>query len=229
MSKLYMMVTITNRSMKTKFQEFYRENDHMVVFDTLGRGTANSAILDYFGLEASEKMISFSVVTEEMWKKVKRGLIIQMQIDVPGTGIAFTVPLSSIGGKKVLQFLIQDHEFEIEEETTLKDTDYELLVAITNPGCIDAVMDAARSARAVGGTVIHAKGTGMESAKKFLGVSLAAEKEIILIVTRTKEKNQIMKAVMEKTGLEDKEKTIIFSLPVTSAVGLRLREEDIED
>lgn len=229
MSRLYMMVTVTNRSMKNKFQDFYRENDHMVVFETLGRGTANSAVLDYFGLEASEKMVSFSIVTEEMWKKVKRGLIIRMQIDVPGTGIAFTVPLSSVGGKKVLQFLIQDHTFEKEEETTLKDTDYELVVAITNQGCMDTVMDAARSARAVGGTVIHAKGTGMESAQKFLGVSLAAEKEIILIVTKAKEKNQIMKAMMEKTGLEAKEKTIVFSLPVTSAVGLRMREEDIED
>ncbi|MBO1700174.1 P-II family nitrogen regulator, partial [[Clostridium] symbiosum] len=69
------------------------------------------------GLEASEKMISFSIVTEEMWRKLKRGLIINMQIDVPGTGIAFIIPLSSVGGKKVLQYLIQNHEYEKEEET----------------------------------------------------------------------------------------------------------------
>ncbi|BDF32019.1 hypothetical protein CE91St62_00930 [Lachnospiraceae bacterium] len=229
MSKLYMMVAITNRAMKHKFQEFYKENDHMVVFGTLGRGTANSAVLDYFGLEASEKMISFSIVTEEMWRKLKRGLIINMQIDVPGTGIAFIIPLSSVGGKKVLQYLIQNHEYEKEEETILRETDYELLVIIANQGCIDTVMDAARSANAGGGTVIHAKGTGMDSAEKFLGVSLAAEKEIILIVTKTKDKNQIMKAVMEKAGLESKEKAIVFSLPVTSTAGLRMREDEIGD
>ena len=71
----------------------------------------------------------------------------------------------------------------------MKETKYELLVAIANQGSIDVVMDAARSAGAGGGTVIHAKGTGMESARKFLGVSLAAEKEIIFIVTRTEEKD----------------------------------------
>lgn len=229
MSKLYMMVAITNRSMKYKFQEFYKENDHMVVFGTLGRGTANSAVLDYFGLEASEKMISFSVVTEEMWRKLKRGLIIKMQIDVPGTGIAFTIPLSSIGGKKVLQYLIQNHEYEKEEETILRETDYELLVTIVNQGCIDSVMDAARGANAGGSTVIHAKGTGIKSAEKFLGVSLASEKEIIFIVTRTKDKNQIMKAIMEKTGLDSREKAIVFSLPVTSTAGLRMREDEIGD
>ena len=111
----------------------------------------------------------------------------------------------------------------------MKDTDYELLVAIANLGYIDTVMDAARSAKAGGGTVIHAKGTGMEHAKKYLGVSLVEEKEVILIVTKSREKNQIMKAIMEQAGLDSKERTIVFSLPVTSVAGIRMLEEDIQD
>ena len=111
----------------------------------------------------------------------------------------------------------------------MKDTDYELLVAIANQGYIDTVMDAARSAKAGGGTVIHAKGTGMELAKKYLGVSLVEEKEVILIVTKSREKNQIMKAIMEQAGLDSKERTILFSLPVTSVAGIRMLEEDIQD
>ena len=228
MSRLYMMVTITDRNRKKKFEEFYKKNEHMVFFTTLGRGTANSEMLDYFGLEESEKVVILSVVTEETWKKLRREMIVKMQIDVPGTGIAFIVPLSSIGGEKTLHFLIQSEEFEREEESTLKDTEYELLVAIANQGCIDTVMDVARSVGAGGGTVIHAKGTGMETAEKFLGVSLAAEKEIILIVTRKKQKNAIMKAMMEQTGLDSKEKTIIFSLTVTSTVGLRMYIDEMD-
>ena len=228
MSRLYMMVTITDRNRKKKFEEFYKKNEHMVFFTTLGRGTANSEMLDYFGLEESEKVVILSVVTEETWKKLRREMIVKMQIDVPGTGIAFIVPLSSVGGEKTLHFLIQSEEFEREEESTLKDTEYELLVAIANQGCIDTVMDVARSVGAGGGTVIHAKGTGMETAEKFLGVSLAAEKEIILIVTRKKQKNAIMKAMMEQTGLDSKEKTIIFSLPVTSTVGLRMYIDEMD-
>ena len=207
MSRLYTMVTITDRNRKKKFEEFYKKNEHMVFFTTLGRGTANSEMLDYFGLEESEKVVILSVVTEETWKKLRREMIVKMQIDVPGTGIAFIVPLSSIGGEKTL---------------------HELLVAIANQGCIDTVMDVARSVGAGGGTVIHAKGTGMETAEKFLGVSLAAEKEIILIVTRKKQKNAIMKAMMEQTGLASKEKTIIFSLPVTSTVGLRMYIDEMD-
>ena len=71
-------------------------------------------------------MLCISIVTDDMWRQIKPGLIIRMQIDVPGTGIAFTVPLGSIGGKKVLRYFIQDHEYEKDEETTLKGTRYEL-------------------------------------------------------------------------------------------------------
>ncbi len=228
MGGLYMMAVITNRNMKDRFKSFFEENGQAVFFETPGRGTASSEVLDYFGLEATEKMVYLAVVTDNMWKRLKRELIVRLQIDVPGTGIAFTVPLSSIGGRRALQYLIQNQEYVKEEESELKGTKYELLIAIANQGSIDTVMDAARSANAGGGTVIHAKGTGTEGARKFLGVSVAEEKEMIFIVTRTEEKNKIMKAIMEKTGLGSKEKTVIFSLPVTDTAGLRILEEDLK-
>mgnify|MGYP000925533200 CR=1 FL=1 len=77
MSRLYMMVTITDRNRKKKFEEFYEKNEHMVFFTTLGRGTANSEMLDYFGLEESEKVVILSVVTEETWKKLRREMIVK--------------------------------------------------------------------------------------------------------------------------------------------------------
>ena len=209
MSKVYMMVTITNRNKRKDFRTFFKEYGLPVFLETIGRGTAQSEVLDYFGLEESEKLLFLAIVTGETWKKLRRGLITKMLIDVPGTGVSFIVPLSSVGGRKTLQFLVNEQEFE--------------------KGYIDTVMDAARSAKAGGGTVIHAKGTGMELAKKYLGVSLVEEKEVILIVTKSREKNQIMKAIMEQAGLDSKERTIVFSLPVTSVAGIRMLEEDIQD
>ena len=63
---------------------------------------------------------------------------------------------------------------------------------VSDFGYTNMVMDAAREAGTGGGTVIHAKGTGMEKAEKFLGVSLASEKEITFIVARTEKKKDIM-------------------------------------
>ena len=229
MSKVYMVVTITNRSIGSRMLSFYKENELAVNLNMLGAGTANSDVLDYFGREATEKAVMFAVVTREMWRKLKRGLQKKMNIDVPGTGIAFIIPFASIGGKKALQFFTDRQNFEKEEESILKETEYELIIVILNQGYSNLVMDAAREKGAGGGTVIHAKGTGMEKAEQFLGVSIAAEKEMIFIVTKSKGKNDIMKAIMEKAGMDSKAKSIVFSLPVTSTAGLRLQEEDTSE
>ena len=224
MSELFMMVSILDRHKAKKFLNFYQESGIQVNLNTVARGTATSEVLDYFGLESIEKILITSIVTRSVWKNIKKGLQEKMNIDIPGTGIAFIIPLSSIGGKRQLQFLTQNQDFTKGEESTLKDTKYELLIAITNQGYTELVMNAARNQKAGGGTVIHAKGTGMEGAEKFLGVSLASEKEMVFIVVRREYKNQIMQAIMEEAGMNSKAKSIVFSLPVTSTAGMRLSE-----
>ena len=225
MSKLNLMTTIVDRNQVRKYLHLYEEEGLQIMLVTLGDGTASGDVLDYLGLEATEKAVIFSVLTDENFYKTKKSLQKKPQIDAPGGGIAFIVPFSSIGGKKALQFFTVGQDFQKEEESALKDTTYELVIVIANQGYIEMVMDAARGAGAYGGTVIHAKGTGMEQAEKFMGVSLAAEKEMIFIVAKKEQKNDIMKAVMEQAGLDTKAKSIVFSLPVTDTAGLRLLED----
>ena len=219
-----MMMTITKRSMGRRMLAFYEQNGLSAILCTLAKGTATSEMLDCFGLEVTEKMVMVSVVTVDTWKKVKHGLEDRFQIDVPGTGIAFLMPLSSVGGKKVLQFLVDGQLCEKVEESVMKDTKYELIVVIANHGYSEMVMEAAREKGAGGGTVIHAKGTGLEKAEKFLGVSIADEKEIIHIVAKTVDKNAIMKSIMDNAGINSKAKSVVFSLPVTDTAGLRMQE-----
>ena len=65
-----------------------------------------------------------------------------------------------------------------------------------------------------------AKGTGAEYTEKFFGFSIASEKEIHFIVVPAQGRNNIMKAIMEKAGLDSKAQSIVFSLPVSNAIGL---------
>ena len=225
MGSLYWMTTIVDRKIANKYVDLYKENDLNVMLLTLGLGTATNDILDYLGLDNPEKAVIFSVLQEASWLETKKQLQKKLQIDAPGGGIAFIIPLSSIGGKKALQFLLQKEDYQKQEESTLKNTTHELIIVISEQGYTNLIMDAARAAGAHGGTIIHAKGTGMEAAEKFMGVSLAAEKEIIFIVSKTEEKNAIMQAVIKEAGLESKAKAIAFSLPVTDTAGLRLIED----
>ena len=226
MSDVYIMTTIIDRKNSKKYLDLYKKDKLEVMYITLGEGTARGDILDYLGLEASEKMVIFNFVQQHDWMLTKKNLQRKLQIDAPGEGIAFLVPLSSIGGKRTLQFLLDRQELPESEESTLKDTTYELIIAIADQGNLEMVMDAARGAGAYGGTVIHAKGTGMEYAEKYLGVTIAAEKAMIFIVTKKDQKNNIMKAIMEQAGMQSSAKTIVFSLPVTDTAGLRLVDLD---
>ena len=225
MDELYMMVTIMDRKFVRRFTTFYNDMGLLVSATALGNGTASSQILDYFGLDGSERGVMFHFLTKSMWSKVKRQLQLQMKIDLPGVGIAFIIPISSVGGKRTLEYLTAGQEFVKGEESSLKGTKYELLIAIANQGYTELVMDAARKVHAAGGTVIHAKGTGGVQAEKFLGVSLVPEKEMVFIVAQASHKKAIMESIMKEAGVTTDAKAIVFSLPVTDTAGMRLLDE----
>ncbi|MCI8539713.1 MAG: P-II family nitrogen regulator [Oscillospiraceae bacterium] len=227
MGALYWMITVIPRGRAEAFLTHYLSQGKGVNLVCLGMGTASDAMMDSFGLESREKTVAFTVVTWESWRSLKRTLRTEMELDRPGGGITFLVPMSSVGGRKTLEFL-SGQPYAGGEESQMKDTKYEMIIAVANQGYMEPVMTAARGAGAGGGTVLHAKGTGMEEAERFFGVSLAAEKEMVFIVTRSEQKNAIMQAITEQAGMHTKAKAIVFSLPVTSTAGLRALEDDPE-
>jgi hypothetical protein len=144
-SSLFLMSTITDRRTADAFLQLYEAHGVNVTLRTVGTGTAVQETLSTLGLEKTEKAVLLAVVTAQTWQEVQRDLRRKMRIDVPGTGIAFTVPLSSIGGKRALGFLTEHQTLTWKEESTLKDTRYELLLVIANQGYTGSIMDAARS------------------------------------------------------------------------------------
>lgn len=222
MSELSLMITISERSARKRFRALYDELGLGVGFSVHAHGTATSKALDSFGLERSDKTVLHTVVTDDIFPAVKKALERRFLIDMPGSGVVFLVPLSSMGGKKQLRFLLDRQEFRKGEESELKNTDQELIVIIANRGYTEAIMDAARAAGAGGGTVIHAKGTGMAGSEKFFGFVLAEEKEMIYIVVPTAKKDAVMRSVMDTSGMDGKAQAICFSLPVTATAGMRL-------
>ena len=83
---------------------------------------------------------------------------------------------------------------------------------------VDAVVV---GAGAGGGTIVHAKGTASTGTAKFFGISIANEKEMVLIAVRHEKKDAVMHAIMEKAGAASEAHTVVFTLPVENIVGLR--------
>ena len=214
-----LMIAITDRSRGKEFAAWMHSQDIPLVLEVLGRGTATTEILDCLGLEATEKVVLLAAASQS--EKLVRRAERELWLDVPGRGILMTSPLSSIGGARARDYLLQGEV----ENTVEKERTHELIIVITNRGHTDQVMDAARSAGAAGGTSLNAKGTGTELARKFFGVSIAAEKELVLILTREEDRRNIMKAVMREAGMQTDAQSVVFSLPVVDLAGLRKLEE----
>ncbi|MBQ5310521.1 MAG: P-II family nitrogen regulator [Oscillospiraceae bacterium] len=228
MSELYVMITVSERSIMPQLIKLYESAGALVNMITLANGTGSSTVLETFGLEKTEKAVCHTIVTDETYAALRRDLKRKFRLDIPGTGIVFLVPMSSIGGKKQMSFLLSDQKYTVSEESTLKNTEQELIVIISDQGYSDLVMDAAREAGARGGTVLHAKGTGMKGADKFFGFTIAEDKEMIYIVSSRTRRDPIMRSIIDNAGMKSKAHAICFSLPVTGAMGLRSEEDDDE-
>ena len=183
-------------------------------------GTAVRSMLDILGIEINEKRVVLTIATQEKTRRLIDEQKRRLFIGVPGHGIVVSVPIKSIGGGKTVAFLGGSQQPA--KYTPELNYSYELIVAIANEGRTDLVMNAARSAGAAGGTVLHGKGTGSDKAEKFYSVSIAQEKEVILIVAKTEQKTGIMRAILEKAGPNTEAGTIVFSLPTSEVAGFGL-------
>ena len=239
MSRLYCMITIADRSRVNEYLKLFDEHNVPIGLVIRGVGTVNSEMEELFGLESAEneKAVCFSIIRETIWKSVKKDLETRVSnhdpwsgrpfVNAPWTGVSFIVPLSSVGGPRELAYLTRGMDFKKGAESELKNTIYELIIVITNIGYSDMAMDAARSAGASGGTIIHARGTQRKETEDFLGISLATERDMIFIVCNSEDKNDIMTAIMENAGLDTKAGSLVFSMPVTATAGFKLTRDRV--
>ena len=189
-----------------------------------GHGTAVQSMLDLLGIESNEKRIVFSIASPEKTKAFIAAQTQRMHIGVPGHGIVIAVPVKSIGGGKTVAYLTGD-ENKSAKYTPPASYAYELIVVVASEGNTDLVMNAARSAGARGGTVLHGKGTGAKGDERFHNISIAHEKEVILIVSSSEHKSEIMRAILKKAGPDTPAQAIVFSVPASEVAGFGMFSE----
>ncbi len=225
MKDLYLLLTIVRRKDAAEYEEFYRNRNIKVIYNARCNGTAHAKTLVILGIVRTEKSMLIATVTGPTLKALKRDLAYEMKIDLPDRGVAMAVPFSGVGGSRTLEYFTAGQcipEEHCTEDRKMEATQ-ELIIAIYQKGYTDVVMDAAREAGARGGTTLNAKGT-VAGTDKFFGISLAEEKEIVLIVSAAEQKKDIMKAIMQKAGVDTKAHAVVFSLPVTDTAGFRFAD-----
>ena len=217
--ELNLVMTIVARARHEAMEDVIHSMKLPLALTLYAKGTATMEHLSLHGLAQTEYALILTVADEDQTRRLIRQTKLRMFIDIPGNGIMMSVPLKSVGGGKTMAYLT-DNKTVTGDMPDMNNT-HELIVVILNEGCSDMVMAAARPAGATGGTVLNGKGTGARESEKFLGISLANEKDVVLIVAEKAKKAAIMKAIMKNAGPGTQAGAICFSLPVTNVEGLR--------
>lgn len=114
--KLKLLVTIVDRSKAlyyTDLLEQFEINMQMVIY---GKGTADRDMLSLLGLTDNDKAIILSVVREENVKDILETLAEKFEKIKNGKGIAYTIPMKSIIGVSIYQFLSNNKTLKKEEK-----------------------------------------------------------------------------------------------------------------
>lgn len=102
----------------------------------------------------------------------------------------------------------------------MKTNDHEVVFAIVNAGFAEDVMDVAREQGVRGGTILNARGVLKEEAAAFFGITLHADKEILMMVVEKEIRDKVLNAIYKEMGMAKKARGIAFSLPVSDVAGL---------
>ena len=110
MNRLKILVTIVNRAKADFYMDHIQSfgvNMQMVVF---GHGTAPREIATAMGLTDSERAVIFSVIGENNLRAALDSLAEKFNTIVGGKGIAYTIPMASIIGKSIFNFLSDNRD-----------------------------------------------------------------------------------------------------------------------
>ena len=102
----------------------------------------------------------------------------------------------------------------------MKTENHEVIFAIVNAGFAEDVMEVAKENGARGGTIINARGVAGQEAAAFFGITIHAEKEILMMVVDKAIRNDVLNAIYKQMGMDKKAQGIAFSLPVSDVAGL---------
>ena len=99
---------------------------------------------------------------------------------------------------------------------------FKLIIALTEDSITDKIVEAARTRGATGSTVIpSARGEGLDTPKSFLGLSLASQRDVVLLLVEEHLSREILETI-EQTGEFEANpgSGIAFSIDVEDAVGV---------
>ena len=105
---------------------------------------------------------------------------------------------------------------------------FKLIIVITHPDKTDDIVDAAKAVGAKGATIIPSRGTGIEEAKTFFGLSLEDQRETILFLVEEDIMVKVRDAITVAGRLNEHGTGIAIIVNAQEVVGITSQIMDIQ-
>lgn len=206
-SDLELLVVIVAREKGSKVLHLADEKGIHSSVAMLGVGTANKTIFDYLGLNDKSKVVVMLLAGRDEIHDLAAYLAEKLDMNKANHGIAFTQ-------NAFMSFDANDNDNDRGEIM------YNAIYTIVERGAAEDVIAAAESAGSRGGTIINARGSGGEQARKVFNMVIEPEKEIVLIISEKEKTEDIVKAIRKEIGVDEEGKGIVFITDVTQTFGM---------
>ncbi len=209
---LEMLVVIVEHNKASKVLHLADEKGVTASVAMLGRGTASRTIFDYLGLNDKKKAVLMLFGKTEEIMDFADYLVEKLEMDKPNHGIAYIESAFNVFGT--------EDNANGSENIKRGENMYNAIYTIVEKGNADDVIEAAQKGGSRGGTVMHARGSGSEEARKVFNMLIEPEKEIVLIISEEAKTKDIVESIRKETGIEEQGKGIIFITRVEQTYGL---------
>lgn len=219
---LYLLFVIVDRGRRRRVRRLLEQYGVHFSLNLMGMGTARTDLLRYLGVGERERDIVLAGVLRSTKRTLLRALSKDLKLHKQGHGIVFTLPMSSVGGRRTFDILRGDERFTSEagEGGTMHHQEQaDLVITIVQRGYSHDVVEAAKSAGAQGATVLHGRASGEGEIRRFYGITVEPQKDVVLMLVRNEIMADVMRAICDKAGLKTAGLGISFSMPVVDVIG----------
>lgn len=218
-NQLNLFFAVMNYGKGSKMLKYAKNTNAIAPTLFMGDGTVHNELLNKLGLLEMKKEIFISLVGPESEEVFYQKMKDKFHMEKDNHGIAFSVSI-----KSSTLAMNSDEKVRDSKNKGVNGLDYEAIFAIVDKGSSHEVVDAAQKAGSQGGTIVHGRGARNVKTAKLFNLEIEPEKDIVLILAKSSQSEEIIKSIKSDLDMSDPGKGIIFVLDVNKTIGLYQEE-----
>ena len=209
------VTVIVNNGVGSKVFKIIKKHNVVGGIIYVAKGTIKNKLLEFFEIADIRKEVVTFMGPRELCCAALKDLCESLHLEKPHHGIAFSEALMGIHSSKGI-FSSDESDILKSEEATM----YTKIMAIVDKGNAEVVVDSAVSAGARGGTIINARGSGINQTSTLFSMEIEPEKELVLILVKDDIAEAVIEGIKTAVKIDEPGNGVIFTQKVLNTYGI---------